>query len=732
MTTPSVFEPADPAVVRACLIDGLSTAAALQADSRRVRLRHVERALALSKHSPMLPVDALLSMLGHYAGGHAPLPWTRAALRHREDALGEGASTGREFPDAALRLVARMLETSGEAFDWASPDRTGLGAALNRTPEGHREDARMLMLAMVGVTSLDGEPMVTTAHALRIANLLGANSAHARAQLQVDLKARLPRAAARESREQSFAYFLHAGRIRQPNVTRAPLTLGALRVLGVLLGAVADGTLTLPMIDSHGGDRSAVAIPPDTAQVIEPMGVAVSASPLVPVPTVTAQPAFNGLLLGWEGRCVASATTRRAMTPILHRGDGHLITIAPTGAGKGVGALIPALLSHAGSAVVIDPKGENYAVTAAFRRALGQHVFVLDPFGITGATSDRLNPLDLFGADGHVCREDALLLTHLLAMETGSVNRNRFWYDRGSELLATALLFAGNSEAHREQGLAGVLSLFSDSISTLRLLGQMLNRSSNQDLRDAAGILLAGRDDLLHSVLMIAHGMVAPLDDPAVHAVCAGPSTLPLDFLTQDVPVTIYLVLPPDKLVSHAALLRLWVGMLLTAVQRRTVIPARPTLFLLDEAAQLGTLPQLVTAITLMRGYGLQVWTFWQDLAQLRHLYPQEWPTLLHNCAVHQVFGVPHEAAAQQLAQLNGIDDHRTLLDCDGRSLLLARAGRPPEVVRRPNYLSDAPFSGLAAANPMYAHRTTTTNNVTPLPIRRAPPTAICRTGGAL
>ena len=82
------------------------------------------------------------------------------------------------------------------------------------------------------------------------------------------------------------------------------------------------------------------------------MPVTASALRLVRVPTVTAQPAFDGLLLGWHGQCVASASARRAMTPILHHGDGHLITIAPTGAGKGVGALIPALLSHAGSAVL--------------------------------------------------------------------------------------------------------------------------------------------------------------------------------------------------------------------------------------------------------------------------------------------------------------------------------------------------------------------------------------------
>jgi hypothetical protein len=50
------------------------------------------------------------------------------------------------------------------------------------------------------------------------------------------------------------------------------------------------------------------------------------------------------------------------------RQDGHMLTCAPTGAGKGIGAVIPNLLDYPGSAFVLDLKGENYAVTARARR----------------------------------------------------------------------------------------------------------------------------------------------------------------------------------------------------------------------------------------------------------------------------------------------------------------------------------------------------------------------------
>src|SRR5262249_36925547 len=119
-------------------------------------------------------------------------------------------------------------------------------------------------------------------------------------------------------------------------------------------------------------------------------------------------------------------------------------------------------------------------------------------------------------------------------------------------------------------------------------------------------------------------------------------------------PLSIYIVIPPDKLESHKALLRLWVGTLMTTVMRRTVMPRQRTLFLLDECAQLGTLPILRQAITLLRGSGLQTWSFWQDLSQLRQLYPQDWQTIVNNSGALQVFGITNHNMAKEWAEMLG------------------------------------------------------------------------------
>ena len=137
----------------------------------------------------------------------------------------------------------------------------------------------------------------------------------------------------------------------------------------------------------------------------------------------------DGLLVGWSlepGHRKSIIGFRKAgpensspavsLEPILDTGEGHIATVAPTGAGKGTGCIIPALLRYTGPVVVVDPKGENYAVTAERRRKLGQEVILLDPFNITGEeTRHRFNPLDLADPSSDRFVEDVATLAALIA-----------------------------------------------------------------------------------------------------------------------------------------------------------------------------------------------------------------------------------------------------------------------------------------------------------------------------
>src|SRR5205814_4611648 len=133
----------------------------------------------------------------------------------------------------------------------------------------------------------------------------------------------------------------------------------------------------------------------------------------------------SALFLGWDGTDHAPtlgfrpSARKPSQTALTYAGDGHLMTVAPTGAGKGVGLIIPALLTYPGSVIVTDIKGENYQVTARYRRALGQQVVVLDPFGLVAARdkADRLNPFDLFKLPGSDVESDAEMIAAQLAVD---------------------------------------------------------------------------------------------------------------------------------------------------------------------------------------------------------------------------------------------------------------------------------------------------------------------------
>src|SRR3546814_13216040 len=71
----------------------------------------------------------------------------------------------------------------------------------------------------------------------------------------------------------------------------------------------------------------------------------------------------------------------------------HLLTMAPTRSGKGVGTIIPNLLTIDRSVICIDPKGENARVTARTRATKGK-VWCLDPFGVSGQPAARYTPSD--------------------------------------------------------------------------------------------------------------------------------------------------------------------------------------------------------------------------------------------------------------------------------------------------------------------------------------------------
>ena len=134
-------------------------------------------------------------------------------------------------------------------------------------------------------------------------------------------------------------------------------------------------------------------------------------------------------------------------------GPAHLLTLAPTRSGKGVGTVIPNLLTAERSVIVVDPKGENARITARAREDLGP-VHVLDPFGLTGRPSSACNPLDILAPDSLDLGEDAATLADALVMDPAGQVSEPHWNEEAKALLTGLILFCACHEEAERRTLA--------------------------------------------------------------------------------------------------------------------------------------------------------------------------------------------------------------------------------------------------------------------------------------
>lgn len=228
--------------------------------------------------------------------------------------------------------------------------------------------------------------------------------------------------------------------------------------------------------------------------------------------------------------------------------EDHTLTFAPTGAGKGTTGVIPLLLSHEGPAIVFDPKGEAASVTAEFRRGLGQKVYVVDPIGVTGlkqATFNPLDPIDLKRADYY---DEARALNATLLLPPKDP-KNQFWINQVRQIVAALLVEAVNRA--KRAGKAGIQEVLDGLAEINDGHAGRLAVSRMPEVRLAASLIENGANETMAGVLHFVHeAMELFFSQPIRHSLTKS-SFSPSD-LIEGKPVTIYLVLPPHMLRSHA------------------------------------------------------------------------------------------------------------------------------------------------------------------------------------
>jgi type IV secretion system protein VirD4 len=443
-------------------------------------------------------------------------------------------------------------------------------------------------------------------------------------------------------------------------------------------------------------------------------------------PRMLVRPA--GLILGRAGRDL-----------LRYDGEGHILTVAPTGSGKGVSAVLPNLLDYPGSVVVIDLKGENHAVTADRRAQFGR-VLILDPFRLRGEETAAFNPMELINPDSDLCDADAATLAYLLVIPSTEGDA-LFWEEEAIALLSGLILYVAAHEPPERRHLGTVRALLtSDAAEWDALLEAMAASARAHGLIARASHRLRQKVDRERSgVISTAQRHTHFLDSPAILRTLTA-STLKLTQLKTEI-LSLYCVIPPERLGSHGRWLRLVAGSAIHAMLHAPNLSPHRVLFLLDEFAQLGRLQPLEQAMTLLRGYGVRLWLLVQDLAQVRATYGRRADSLLANAAVFQAFGTNDVQTAEYLSRRTGqttvlsTTENRSIgqnfnrpilptkqsgeahsstesgrplltpdeiLRLDPGAELLFLSGTDPLFVDRADYLRDPQFRGLFAPNPMH------------------------------
>ena len=311
---------------------------------------------------------------------------------------------------------------------------------------------------------------------------------------------------------------------------------------------------------------------------------------------------------------------------------GHVVTVAPTGSGKGIGAVIPNLLDYPGSALVLDVKGENAAVTARARRALGQAVYSVDPFAVNGDGGAAFNVLDRLDVWNPDCVSESAILADALVIAESKGDAVHFDESAKNFLQGLMLHVAGLDDAER-RNLGELRRLLTAGESEFfDVLGAMAadDTAAFGIPARAANTLMGMADKERGSVLSTARRNTAFLDDPRIAAALSRS-----DFDLSEIKataMTVYLVMPANRIGPNARFLRLFISSVIAAITSSNVQPAHRVAFLLDEFGQLGYMKQIEDAVSLLRGYGLAFWVFIQDLSQLKGAYPK-WQTFLANSA---------------------------------------------------------------------------------------------------
>lgn len=388
---------------------------------------------------------------------------------------------------------------------------------------------------------------------------------------------------------------------------------------------------------------------------------------------------------------------------IYDNSETSMLTIASTGSGKGRCNIIPTCLKYGGPLIVVDIKGEAAKVTAKAREKISD-VYIVDPFKKVTNNPAKFNPFEMVVSTQSIEQQAAVIASALQPASFKST-KEVFWDNMAHNLIAAACIYALSTD----KKFSTMRDIFYADDMVYRLAVLMDTKTVTSKLAcEMFNSFLQTPDVTRGGISSTAQQYIGILGEPAVLENLNGPTSFDIkDLFTGEKAMTIYFVIPPNKLSAFSTLLRLWISSVINVISDREVRPMLPTLMLIDECYNLGKLDNLISAITLMRCYGLKIWCFFQSIAQIKQLYPTEWMTIIDNCDVIEAFGFKQYMSAKDMCDVVGGITASQLLKTKPDQAILMKAGEPYQVIQKLDYLKDKMFKNTGfEPNPFYRHST--------------------------
>lgn len=385
----------------------------------------------------------------------------------------------------------------------------------------------------------------------------------------------------------------------------------------------------------------------------------------------------------WLGRAESSAA-------VGYRDDRHICLVSGTRAGKGTSIIINNLCSWPGSAIVVDPKGENANVTAARRgrgsehcEGMGQAVHVLDPFRATQVDEryrSSFNPLDALDPKREETIDEASRLANAIVVVKDDA-REPFWDEAARSMVRGLILYVLTARHFRpdERNLVTVRKLILHGewlvADTIRaqgydpekidpphlLLWRAMERSTAFDGL-VAGIgsrfraMMKSAEKTYEGILQAVDLQTEFIDSPGMRRVLAKSDFKLSELKTRPEGMTIYMCLPQGFMDTHYRWLRMMVGLTTTEMEKTRGQPAtgHPVLMVLDEFAGLKRMSAIESAVAQIAGFGVKLFFVLQSLEQLKNTYKGGWETFLANAGVKIFFSIEDLFTRDYVSKLVG------------------------------------------------------------------------------